>query len=66
MLSDLNQLTDLLLTLGCPKDKTAEMASQLDKRARQLAVHKGTSYEEAMAHLLGLLKQGWAAKERGL
>ena len=42
------------------------MASQLDKRARQLAAQKNKSYEEALAHLLSLMKQGWAAKERGL
>jgi hypothetical protein len=61
-----SQLTDLLCALGCPKDKAAEMAAQLDKRARQLMSQKGTTYEQAMAHLLALLKQGWAAKERGL
>ena len=41
------------------------MAAQLDKRARQLAEHKSRSYEEALAHLLGLMRQGWAAKEGG-
>ena len=42
------------------------MAAQLDKRARQLAGQKGRSYEEALAHLIQLMKQGWAAKEKGL
>lgn len=51
------------MALGCPAEKSAEMAAQLDKRARQLAEHKGCRYEEAMTHLLGLLRQGWAAKE---
>lgn len=60
------QLEAALGAIGCPPEKRAEMAAQLDKRARQLAEAKGRSYEEAMAHLLGLLKQGWAAKERGL
>lgn len=41
------------------------MAAQLEKRARQLAETKGRSYEEALAHLLGMMKQGWAAKEKG-
>jgi hypothetical protein len=41
------------------------MAAQLDKRARQLAATKGRTYEEAMAHLLELMRQGWSAKERG-
>jgi hypothetical protein len=62
---DVSQLADLLARLGCPKEKSGEMAGQLDKRARQLASQKGTTYEQAMTHLLGLLKQGWAAKERG-
>jgi hypothetical protein len=42
------------------------MAAQLDKRARQLSAEKGDTYERAMTHLLGLMRQGWAAKERGL
>ena len=40
-------------------------AAQLDKRAIQLAAEKGRSYEAALAHLLGLMQQGWAAKEKG-
>jgi hypothetical protein len=38
----------------------------LDKRARQLAEQKGKTYEESMAHLLALMKQGWAAQEKGI
>jgi hypothetical protein len=30
-----------LVALGCPSEKSAEMAAQLDKRARQLAAEKG-------------------------
>lgn len=52
--------------MGCPADKSSEMAVQLDKRAHQLATARGRTYEEAMKHLLGLMGQGWAAKERGL
>jgi hypothetical protein len=63
---DLNQLASLLASMGCPAEKAAEMASQLDKRARQLAQQKGRSYDEGLAHLLNLMKQGWSAKERGL
>ena len=62
---DLTELASLLVTLGCPAEKSLEMAGQLDKRARQLAVQKGRSYEESMAHLLDLMKQGWAAREKG-
>lgn len=63
---ELSQLADLLATLGCPTEKSAEMAAQLDRRARQLAEQKGRRYDEALAHLLGLMKQGWAARERGV
>ena len=59
------ELAPLLQSLGCPPDKCVEMAAQLDKRARQLAEQKGKTYEEALTHLLSLMKQGWAAKERG-
>jgi hypothetical protein len=63
---DLTQLAAALTALGCPQERSAEMAAQLDKRARQLADHKHRSYEEALAHLLGLMRQGWAAREKGL
>ena len=63
---DLTQLATLLAGLGCPQEKSAEMAAQLDKRARQLAEEKGRSYEEALTHLLKLMQQGWSAKERRL
>ena len=62
---DLTELASLLVTLNCPIEKSLEMAGQLDKRARQLAEQKGKTYQEAMAHLLNLMKQGWAAKEKG-
>ena len=61
MSEPLQQLAAALVALGCPADKSVEMAAQLDKRARQLAEQKGRSYEEALAHLLNLMKQGWAA-----
>jgi len=58
---EISELSKALVALGCPSDKSTEMAAQLDKRARQLAEQKGRSYEEALAHLLALMKQGWAA-----
>lgn len=60
-----SELAPLLVRLGCPAEKSAEMAAQLDKRARQLADQKARNYEDALAHLLNLMKQGWAAKEKG-
>jgi len=62
---ELAQLAQVLVALGCPAEKSADMAAQLDKRARQLAAEKGRSYEEALKHLLTLMQQGWAAKEKG-
>jgi len=62
----LAELAGVLEALGCPPGKSSEMASQLDKRARQLAENKQRSYDEALTHLLQLMRQGWAAQERGL
>ena len=62
---ELSQLAQVLVALGCPAEKSAEMAAQLDKRARQLAAEKDRPYEEALKHLLTLMKQGWAAQAKG-
>lgn len=58
---EITQLAQALAALGCPAEKSAEMAAQLDKRAKQLVAERGGSYEEAMMYLLSLMKQGWAA-----
>jgi hypothetical protein len=63
---EISELAQTLVALGCPAEKSAEMAAQLDKRARQLAAAKGRNYEEALKHLLTLMKQGWAASRKGL
>jgi hypothetical protein len=63
---DQNEIARVLVAMGCPAERSAEMAAQLDKRARQLSELKGRSYEEALTHLLSLMRQGWAAKEKGL
>jgi len=62
----MHELASLLVSMGCPQDKSDEMAAQLEKRAHQLSGRTGRTYEEAMAHLLKLMKQGWAAKEKGI
>jgi hypothetical protein len=59
------ELATVLEALGCPPNNSLEMASQLDKRAKQLAEQKNRSYDQALTHLLELMRQGWAAKERG-
>jgi hypothetical protein len=62
---DLSQLAAVLSVMGCPAEKCSEMAAQLDRRARQLAVEKNRTYDDALTHLLTLMRQGWSAKERG-
>ena len=61
---EISQLAQVLVAFGCPAEKSAEMAVQLDKRARQLATEKNRPYDEALKHLLTLMKQGWAAQAR--
>jgi hypothetical protein len=58
---EISELAKVLEALGCPAEKSGEMAAQLDKRAHQLAEQKGRSYDEALKHLLNLMSQGWAA-----
>ena len=60
------ELAALLVGLGCPADKSGEMAAQLDKRARQLAEQKHKTHDEALAHLLNLMNQGWAAHQSAI
>ncbi len=60
------ELAKALVAIGCPPEKSAEMAAQLDKRACQLAAQKGRSYDDALQHLLNLMKQGWSAPGKGL
>jgi len=52
------QIAEVLKSFGVPAEKTAEMAKQLDKRARQLSEMKGRTYEEALVHLLKLMREG--------
>ena len=59
------ELAALLVKLGCPEEKSLEMADQLGKRARQLAGQKGRTDEEALEHLLQLVKQGRAVRRKG-
>jgi hypothetical protein len=61
---EISELAKRLTALGCPPEKSAGMAVQLDKRARQLAEQKGRSHDDALQHLLNLMRQGWSAKEK--
>jgi len=62
---EIYELAKILIALGCPPERSNEMAAQLDRRARQLAGRKGRPYDEALNHLLALMRRGWAAKEKG-
>ncbi len=55
------EIAELLQRLGCPPEKSDEMAAQLDRRAKMDSERKGVSYESALQHLVGLMAQGWAA-----
>jgi len=58
----LPEIATTLERLGCPPEKSAAMASQLDRRARMDAERQGTSYKAALTRLLGLMSQGWATQ----
>ena len=62
---ELEQLAAALVAIGCPAAKSREMAAQLDKRAHQLAAQQGRTYEEAMGHLLKLMREGMGATPPG-
>ena len=49
-------LEQALQQLGVPADKAPEITVQLDKRAHQLAGEGERTYEEALMHLLQLMK----------
>ncbi len=61
-----SDLAQLLVTIGCPPEKSPEMASQLIKRAHQLAERKKKTFEQALVYLLDLMRKGWSAKQTGL
>ena len=61
---DNGDLAKVLVTMGCPEAKAGEMAAQLAKRSGQLAIERNCTRDEATAHLLSLMRQGWAAKEQ--
>jgi len=49
-------LEKALQQFGVPAGKAPEIAAQLDKRAQQLAETEGRNYEQALMHLLQLMK----------
>jgi len=61
---DTENLAKLLVGLGCPKSKSSEMSQQLAKRSKQLAKERNQTQTEAMAYLINLMSQGWAAQDK--
>jgi hypothetical protein len=61
---EIPELAKVLTAIGCPADKSAELAAQLDKRAKQLAGQTGRTYDEALKHLLTLMRQGQEAQRK--
>ena len=49
-------LEQALQQFGVPEDKAPDMAAQLDKRARQLSEKGERTYNQALLHLLNLMK----------
>jgi hypothetical protein len=62
---EISELAKILVALGCPPEKSSEMAAQLDKRAKQLAGQTGRTYDDALKHLLTLMRQGQEAQRKG-
>ncbi len=54
---DLEQLAVAFTNMGATPESARLMASQLDKRAHQLAETTGKTYEEALVHLLKIVQK---------
>ena len=61
-MNELAQLTALCERLGAPPAQAAAMASQLAKRAGQLAAERSMSRDEALRGLLEVLVKGRAGE----
>ena len=57
-------LEQALQQLGVPAAKAPPMATQLDKRAHQLAAKGDSTYEQALVHLLQLMKTAHAERTK--
>jgi len=60
------EIAQALVALGCPPEKSDEMAQQLNRRAAQLSAERNWTQDAALAHLLRLMAGGWAAQARGI
>ena len=57
-MTELEQVTDLLMKFGAEEAQARVMAAQLLKRADQVSEEKGVSKVEALSGLLELVKAG--------
>ncbi len=57
-----DEILPLLASLGVPEARRADMASQAEKRARQLAEQEGLSVEESLTRVSRMLREGWAGR----
>lgn len=60
----LAEVERMIHDMDLPTEVPGPLAEQILKRARQLAEKRGWSVRHALEHLIGLLKQGWAAKNK--
>jgi hypothetical protein len=57
-MNEQEQLTELCMRLGAPRDQATVMATQLLKRAEQLASERHTTREIELKKLLDLVTKG--------
>jgi hypothetical protein len=60
--TEIEQLAQLCERLGAPPGQAATMATQLTKRATQLAAERGITREAALGRLLELVVKGRAGE----
>jgi hypothetical protein len=61
-MSELDRLTQVCANLGASGDQAVTMASQLLKRADQLAIERGSNREDELRYLLELVVAGREGK----
>ncbi len=59
-----DEIHGFLETLGVPRENRGDMAVQIEKRARQMALEKSRSYADCLKHVIQMLAEGWAGRQR--
>jgi hypothetical protein len=60
--TELEQLTELCMRLGAPAAQASTMAAQVLKRAEQLALERGVTWETALQGLIEVMIKGRAGE----